>query len=296
MLQPGRHLFPVHCPQCVEHPDGHWTLLSVGRNAGSDEVSVRYFDALDIVNEVCVRRANQLLIWLGVEARAERTNTFRQVGEDCVWWVLHYAEVEARAEHAEGLGVCRAIGHELRKPQIRQCLKLGCEQLEAARVKWLHEQQRTEAQAEAVRKMVEKKRGLIQFCRDELDRLKRRAAVAAEALLKGAKNLPDPEVHVEKKTPNVKINETVEEALKEMDALGLAEEKEKQKEAEKQKKAEEKEKQKEAENYAHRDAWMHVCMYIHTYIHIYIYIYILCVCIGLGSGLPQMVWSGSGAG
>ena len=27
----GRHLFPVHCPQQPEHPDGHWTLLSLGR-------------------------------------------------------------------------------------------------------------------------------------------------------------------------------------------------------------------------------------------------------------------------
>ena len=25
----GRHLFPVHCPQQPEHPDGHWTLLSL---------------------------------------------------------------------------------------------------------------------------------------------------------------------------------------------------------------------------------------------------------------------------
>ena len=94
--------------------------------------------------------------------------------------------------------------------------------------------------------MVKKKRGRIQFCRDELERLKRRAAVAAETLLKGTKNLPDPEVNVEKKkTPNVKINETVGQALVEIDALGLAEQKEKKKEAEKQKKVEE-EKKKEA--------------------------------------------------
>ena len=142
VLEPGRHLFPVHCPQCVEHPDGHWTLLSLRRNAHSAEASVRYFDGMNTPNEVCLRRANQLLEWLGVKARAERTNTFRQVGEDCVWWVIHYAEVEAREEHSEGLGACRAIGNELRKPQIKHCLKLACEQLEVARVRWLQEQEK----------------------------------------------------------------------------------------------------------------------------------------------------------
>ena len=38
VLQPGRHLFPVHCPQCADHPDGHWTLLSLARH--ENQVSV----------------------------------------------------------------------------------------------------------------------------------------------------------------------------------------------------------------------------------------------------------------
>ena len=155
----GRHLFPVHCPECAEHPNGHWTLLSLERETDSAEVSVRYFDTMNTMNEICLSRANQLLDWFGVEARAERTNTFRQAGEDCAWWVLHYAEVEARDAHSEGPGACLAIGNALRKPQIRQCLKAGCEQQEAARVKWLQEQEKAEAQAEAVRKIAEKSRG-----------------------------------------------------------------------------------------------------------------------------------------
>ena len=127
VLQPGRHLFPVHCPECVEHPSGHWTLLSLERTEAEAEVSVRYFDTMDKVNEVCVSRANQLLDCFGVDARAERTNTFRQAGEDCAWWVLHYAEVEARKAHFEFLGDCLAIGNALRKPHIRQCLKAARE-------------------------------------------------------------------------------------------------------------------------------------------------------------------------
>ena len=69
VLQPGRHLFPVHCPQCADHPDGHWTLLSLDRK--QNEVSVRYYDTLDKVNEVCMRRAKKLLEFFGVEGQVE---------------------------------------------------------------------------------------------------------------------------------------------------------------------------------------------------------------------------------
>ena len=54
--------------------------------------------------------------------------------------MLHYAEVEAREAHSEGVGACLAIGNALRKPEIKHFLKLGSEQLEAARVKWLQEE------------------------------------------------------------------------------------------------------------------------------------------------------------
>ena len=104
VLEPGRHLFPVHCPQCAEHPDGHWTLLSLERKDDESPLKVRYFESLDKANEVCLSRAKKLLQCCGVEALLERCNTFRQSGDDCVWWVFHYAEVEARMEHGEGLG------------------------------------------------------------------------------------------------------------------------------------------------------------------------------------------------
>ena len=59
------------------------------------------------------------------------------------------SEVEARVEHDEGLGVCLSIGHPLRKQQIWHCLKLASDQLEAARARWLQEEQKQLAQAEA---------------------------------------------------------------------------------------------------------------------------------------------------
>ena len=96
-----------------------------------------------------------------MEASAERYNTFRQSGDDCVWWVLHYAENEARMRHGEGLGACLSIGHALRKQQIKHCLRLASEQLEAARAKWLQEEQRQLAAAEAVRMMARKRWGTL---------------------------------------------------------------------------------------------------------------------------------------
>ena len=94
---------------------------------------MRYYDTLNTPNEVCLSNARKLLGWLEVDKPVERTNIFRQVGDECVWWVLHYAEVEARESHSEGLGACWAIGNALRKLQITQCLSPASQQLEAER-------------------------------------------------------------------------------------------------------------------------------------------------------------------
>ena len=71
--------------------------------------------------------------------------------------MLHYAEVEARLQPDEGLGACLSIGHALRKQQLRHCLKLATAQLQATRAKWLLDEQKQLAQAEAVRMMVQRK-------------------------------------------------------------------------------------------------------------------------------------------
>ena len=82
-----------------------------------------------------------------------------QVGDDCAWWLMHYAEVEARMEHGEGLGACLTPGHWMRKPQIKHQLRLASQQLEAARAKWLQDEEMQIAQTEAVRKMIQKQMG-----------------------------------------------------------------------------------------------------------------------------------------
>ena len=55
----GKHLFPVHCPQQPEHPDGHWTLLSLEKAFDESPLKVRYFETLDTPNGVCLMRATR---------------------------------------------------------------------------------------------------------------------------------------------------------------------------------------------------------------------------------------------
>ena len=61
-------------------------------------------------------------------------------------------------------------------------MKLASEQLGGARAKWLEDEQKQLAQSEAVRMMVQKKIGHIAYVRAELERLRQRAALAAEVI------------------------------------------------------------------------------------------------------------------
>ena len=175
---------------------------------------MRYFETLDTANEVCLRRAKKLMTLCGVRGEAERCNTFRQSGDDCTWWVLHYAEVEAREHHGEGQGACLSLKHEERKPQLKRCLKLASQQLEAARNTWLQKEQKEMAQTEAMRRMVQKRIGHKAYVRAELEKMRQRAALAAEVIHKGTKDLAEPEISVEKKKQSEKkLNINIDEAL-----------------------------------------------------------------------------------
>ena len=84
--------------------------------------AVRYYETMDKANEVCISRAEQLLEALGlspelVKSVPERSNKFRQVGEDCGWWVLHYTEAEVRNKALEGWGACKAVS-SVRKQEM----------------------------------------------------------------------------------------------------------------------------------------------------------------------------------
>ena len=79
-------------------------------------------------------------------------------------------------------------------------MKNATKQLEDARAKWLVEELKHQAQLEAVRKYAQKRMGNIAYTRAELDRLRKRAADAAEAVHQSCSGgLADPEIVVEKK-------------------------------------------------------------------------------------------------
>ena len=151
---------------------------------------------------------------------------------------MHYAEVEARREHGEGLGACLTPGHWMRTPQIQHQLRLASQQIEAARAKWLQDEEMQQAQAEAVRKMTQKQIGRMTYIREELKRLRHRAAMAAEELHQSTENLADPEVLANKKNKGgfeAHNQAMIDEVFGEIETLGLAQEKEKEEEEEKDK-------------------------------------------------------------
>ena len=77
--------------------------------------------------------------------------------------------------------------------------------------------------------MVQKKMGDIAYIRAELGRMRQRAALAAEEIHRATKPLADPEIEgcsgLRKKEKNseAQINAMIDEALKEIEELGLAE-------------------------------------------------------------------------
>ena len=122
--------------------------------------------------------------------------------------------------------------------QTKHCLKLASQQLEAARAKWLQDEEMQQAQAEAVRKMTQKQIGRMTYIREELKRLRHRAAMAAEELHQSTENLADPEVLANKKgTEGFEAHNQamIDKVFGEIETLGLAQEKEKEEEEEKEK-------------------------------------------------------------
>ena len=121
----------------------------------------------------------------------------------------------------------------MRKQQLKHHLKLASQQLEAARDKWLQEEHMQQAQAEAVRNMTQKQIGRMTCIREELKRLRQRAALAADEIHQGTNNLAGPEVLEHKKDKEgfeAHNNAMIDEVFQEIETLGLAEEKEKEEE------------------------------------------------------------------
>ena len=187
------HLFPIHSPQSEEHPDGHWTLLALDYSKKATP-KVRYYDMEEKEHEICLRRAQRLLNVLKVKTEVLRTNVFREPGADCIFWLLHYAELEVRQHDGQGWGSCHSIQHSSRKRQIRRHLAPAQELLEKARVKWFQDEEREALKLQTVSKFLETKKGRHKELEQQMGSLKRRAAAAAEVVLRKGAGFPDPAI------------------------------------------------------------------------------------------------------
>ena len=75
------------------------------RKDDESPMKLRYFDTVYPMNETCLVRADKVRSWAEASWPEDKENIFMQAGDDCAYWVMHYAEVEARMAHGEGLGL-----------------------------------------------------------------------------------------------------------------------------------------------------------------------------------------------
>ena len=72
--------------------------------------TLRIYETMNDANEECSRRVQMLQAALGINPSVpERSNSFRQVGDDCGFGVMHYLEAEVRQQAREGWGSCPAV-------------------------------------------------------------------------------------------------------------------------------------------------------------------------------------------
>ena len=114
----------------------------------------------------------------------------------------------------------------------------------------MEDEEKQKVQTEAVSKMIQKQMGRITYIREELKRLRHRAAVAADELHQSTENLADPEVLGNKKNKEefeAHNQAMIDKVFGEIETLGLAQEKEKAEEEEKDKEKKKAEEGKEEE-------------------------------------------------
>ena len=219
--------FPIHCPQSTDHKDGHWTLLVVqAKEAGEtlQEPKVRYYDSLDLPNEVCLSRADQLLsAALPQKDALWRHKSFdwrqahRQSGTECGFWLMHFLELEVRQLAGEGSTIRTP---KVRKDDMKRRTENAGKMLEKYRIQWQQDARREEEKFVATQKMLQAKTTQLQLDLLEATQLRARAENAARVSF-WMKSLPDvvPEDPREfqrrlKAEENQAINDEVQKALR----------------------------------------------------------------------------------
>ena len=130
-------LFPLQCPESEDHKLGHWTLLAIERGEEIQKSSVRYYEPLNDMNEICFSKALKILSILELPQDGfDRCNKFRQKSDECTEVVMHYAELEVRHIAGEGWGTVRCL-HPNHRTKIRQTLSRFQTNLEPVRLQWV---------------------------------------------------------------------------------------------------------------------------------------------------------------
>ena len=172
-------LLPIQCPEMAEHPEGHWTLLSVHNPKGGGKAQVRYYESLNEFNEICISKALRICEILGLGQDLVRHNEFRQTGVECCEVVMHYMEAELRQMVGEGWGSVPPL-HPKHSQQIRACLSRFSQTLEAHRLQWCKAMIAEEIGKEQMRKWIEAKAGKANVLEVELRRIRKLSKAVAE--------------------------------------------------------------------------------------------------------------------
>ena len=175
-------LAPIHCPVSVAHPQGHWTLLAIQTKKDEATPEVRYYESLEIMNDICFSKAVKLCGLFDIpEHSVIRTNHFRQKEDECTEVVMAYMESEVRNLNGESFGAVKTLHPNQRRLQ-RVALQRFCDNLEKARMQWYDKECLAVEKKKTLAKWIENKVGKDHLIQMQLLKLKTIAEKTAELM------------------------------------------------------------------------------------------------------------------
>ena len=175
-------LFPLQCPESDDHQIGHWTLLAIHREEEIQKSSVRYYETLNDMNEICFSKALKMLNILELpQAGFDRCNKLKQKSDESAEVVMHYAELEVRHIAGEGWGTVRCL-HPNHRTKIRQTLSRFQTSLEPVRLQWVENSAIEELQKTYLRLVAEKNVGKVAIAELELKKIRQLSEAVAELI------------------------------------------------------------------------------------------------------------------
>ena len=167
-----RHIFPLS--SVTDASTEHWTVLVIESVAQL----VRYYESLEEMKHANVAMAKGILEILGLTVPLERTNTFRQVEEECGEIACHYIELECRHAAGEGWGSVEGFTRG-RWQEMRKKLGATCAILKKTQLGFKAREETEAAQAAAMNKLKDAALGETQRMMLRVQDIKERGNAAA---------------------------------------------------------------------------------------------------------------------